>query len=328
MDIVPQKRCTMCGQKFPATPEYFYKLAKGKYGIASQCIKCSLASGRERTRICALARPARVGIVDNKQQCTICGEWKSATNEFFEVEPRNTDGLRKQCKLCRLSQSRKRIESTPEFQKKLELRAAKPSHDSPEYRTILKQRDREKYLRYREKPFYLERQYAQRRAKYSNPIEREKKNAIERERYANNPSCKEQAKARRIKREKTPEGKLVRIALKHRYQAREKELPATLTAKEWKYALEYFHNCCAVCGRQLKDLFGTHTASCDHWIALNDPNCPGTIAKNCVPLCNGVGGCNQSKQDKNPFNWLAQKYGKRKAREKLKEIQLYFDSLE
>jgi hypothetical protein len=112
-----------------------------------------------------------------------------------------------------------------------------------------------------------------------------------------------------------------------RREARKRSLPNTLTHEQWQRAVEYFHGCCAACGRQANDLFSTHTLAMDHWIPLNSPNCPGTTALNCIPLCHGEGGCNNSKHDRLPEEWLVHKFGKRKAIEILKRIKDYFDSL-
>jgi len=108
-----------------------------------------------------------------------------------------------------------------------------------------------------------------------------------------------------------------------RRRARKANLPNTLTAAEWYYAIDYFHGYCAVCGRPLKDLFVTHTASADHWIPLSKGG--GTTADNIVPLCSGEDGCNNRKGNKDPEVWLALKFGKRKARVILKRILEYFE---
>lgn len=41
MDSIPQKRCTTCGEYFPANTEYFNKQSRGLYGISSKCKKCT-----------------------------------------------------------------------------------------------------------------------------------------------------------------------------------------------------------------------------------------------------------------------------------------------
>lgn len=117
---------------------------------------------------------------------------------------------------------------------------------------------------------------------------------------------------------------------KQNYKARKRSLPNALTADQWQHALNYFNGCCAVCGRQLNDMFGEFTASADHWIPLSykgDDN-PGTVATNIIPLCNGISGCNTSKNATMPRIWLEREFGKRKAKQIAARIQEYFDSIE
>lgn len=109
-----------------------------------------------------------------------------------------------------------------------------------------------------------------------------------------------------------------------RRRARVRNLPYAFTIVHWQRALDYFNGCCAVCGRPLRDLFGSHTAATDHWIPLASPDCPGTIPTNIVPLCHGVGGCNTRKQDKDAYKWLIEVFGKRRAREILNRVESYF----
>jgi hypothetical protein len=106
-----------------------------------------------------------------------------------------------------------------------------------------------------------------------------------------------------------------------RYLSRKKELPNTLTSKDWQQALEYWGHKCAVCGRP-RGLW--HTISQDHWIPLTSPDCPGTHAANILPLCYGADGCNNSKGKQMPDVWLAKKLGKRRAARKMAEIEAYF----
>jgi len=108
-----------------------------------------------------------------------------------------------------------------------------------------------------------------------------------------------------------------------RRRARKANLPNTLTAAEWQYAIDYFHGYCAVCDRPLKNLDKTRRGSADHWIPLSKGG--GTTADNIVPLCSGEDGCNNSKHNAMPEVWLALKFGKRKARVILKRILEYFE---
>jgi hypothetical protein len=110
-----------------------------------------------------------------------------------------------------------------------------------------------------------------------------------------------------------------------------RNLTHTLTADEWQRALNYFGGQCAVCGR-IPDMWTT--LAVDHWIPASNPrpDNPGTTAGNVIPLCHsrsgvpaGKSSCNNSKSNKDPAEWLVQKFGKRKAQSILKRIETYFD---
>jgi hypothetical protein len=118
--------------------------------------------------------------------------------------------------------------------------------------------------------------------------------------------------------------------IQQNYEARKNALPDTLTYAQWQNVLNYFNGCCAVCGRQLNDMFGEFTVAMDHWIPLSykGHDNPGSVSANIIPLCHGVSGCNNSKHDIMPDEWLAQRFGKRKAKKIVARVQQYFDSLE
>ncbi len=105
------------------------------------------------------------------------------------------------------------------------------------------------------------------------------------------------------------------------------KLPCNFSVWKERRAYDYFNGCCAVCKRQLNDLFDTHNKSMDHWIAVTDqrPDNPGTVATNMIPLCHGVGGCNNRKNDKDAREWLVQEYGTRNARVIIARVEQYFD---
>lgn len=107
----------------------------------------------------------------------------------------------------------------------------------------------------------------------------------------------------------------------HRRRARLLGLPNTFTVEERTFMLQYWGYACAVCGRQ--EGFFWNLAD-DHWIPLASPQCPGTVATNIVPLCEGMGGCNPSKHARNPTVWLRKKLGKAKAAIIAKRIADYF----
>lgn len=131
-------------------------------------------------------------------------------------------------------------------------------------------------------------------------------------------NSKQAVQSTRNWRQKTP-GK--QQTYKQTRRSRSLGLPDNFSHNDWEYALKYFNGCCAVCGRP-QGLW--HTLAQDHWIPLSSPDCPGTVATNIVPLCHGVDGCNNSKGNKSPEQWLVEKFGKRKAARILKRIQIYF----
>lgn len=133
--------------------------------------------------------------------------------------------------------------------------------------------------------------------------------------YANNPD-KVRSHTERVR----PRHRIT----ESRRRARVRRLPNTLTNEQWVYAIDYFEHKCAACGRP-QGLW--HTLAADHWIPLNDPrpDNPGTVATNIVPLCHGQGGCNNSKNAKDPIAWLEHEYGKRKAKKIIARIESYFE---
>ena len=258
--------------------------------------------------------------------CTKCHRLLPATTFFFHIHKTGRNGLRPDCKICHYEASRKRVESnreaTAQYQK--------------EYRESHKEKqieyDRLRYQANSDKIKARTRQYeidnkdkvAERKRAYRLAhIDHIKKH---RRQYTR----QNRAKLREYGRKRRAEGKInvekSRIST-HRRLARKRSLPDTLTHEQWTTCLDYFNGCCAVCGRQLKDLFGTHTVAIDHWTPLAAEDCPGTVATNIVPLCHGENGCNNSKGSKAPDIWLTEKYGKRKAQEILARIQAYFASV-
>lgn len=126
-------------------------------------------------------------------------------------------------------------------------------------------------------------------------------------------------------RRNTIEGKREKQSAYQRRRARKLNLPNTLTGADWQFALDYFGGCCAACGRP-PGLW--HTLAADHWIPISrgGPSTPDNI----VPLCNsgrdGVGGCNNSKHNTLPSDWLIEKFGPRKGRAIQRKIEAFLES--
>lgn len=234
------------------------------------------------------------------KRCTICKEFKPATAEYFHEEKRrNPPALRSACKPCANAQAKrtrnpeKKREYDKQWSKANQERRRKSCRDW-RARNLEEQRERERLV------------------KKQDP----NRSAKARQWEAENPERKRQSRQEYAKKNK---GKLLSIL--HRYVARKASLPSDFTEDDWQFALNYFGGRCAVCGRP-PGLF--HTLAMDHWLPISSPNCPGTVPHNIVPLCHGREGCNNSKHDKHPDEWLRQKYGAKKARAITSKIHAYF----
>lgn len=111
---------------------------------------------------------------------------------------------------------------------------------------------------------------------------------------------------------------------KANYMTAKKRLPSTFTKHHWDEAMKHFEYRCAVC-RRPRGLW--HKIVPDHWIPMKSDKCPGTTPENIVPLCHGIGGCNNRKQNKDALDWLCETYGDRKGKEIFNRIQQYLTQL-
>jgi len=258
---------------------------------------------------------------EDMKQCTKCGQWKD-TECFYKGKA--------QCKKCYREYKREYYKQNKDIireyykQNKDTIREYKCGYYKQNKDTIREYREQNKdTIREYKREYYKQNKDTIREYREQN---KEKRREYKREYYEQN---KDTLLERQREYMKTPQGRRVsRIAYNNR-RARKLSLPDTLTSEQWQYALNYFGGRCAICDRQLNDIFGEFTAAADHWIPLSyegDDN-PGTVAGNIIPLCHGVGGCNNSKSNTMPDEWLERQFGKRKAKQIAAKIQDYFDSL-
>lgn len=309
MDSIPQKRCSKCGEFKPATVKYFHRHKETKDGFNSSCKSCVVARSKQ--------------------------QYEEARNDPDKWVKRKEDAKR-------------RLDNDP-AQRERKNAKQRERRNLPE----IKQADKEYARVYRQIPEVKQRNRDYRRDYYNHPDNHDRMNEAQRiqhkdwyhnkpgfrdrvlakqkDRYHNDPMFRESAKARqkqpkhRLKKKEYREsehGREVFRVAKLRRRARKRQLPDTFTAAEWQMCLDYHYGCCAVCGQQLKDLFGDVVAHADHWIPLASPDCPGTVAANMICLCNA---CNQCKSSRMPMIWLTEFLGERKAKKKLAEIQAYFE---
>ncbi len=216
--------------------------------------------------------------------CKACQQTYPLTDEYFQL---GTHSGRYYCKRC--VQESKRIWA--------ERNRNHVHNYFQQYRQSHRERDQENARHYREN-------------------NRDKIRATNRKYY--HAHKHEYQQARRMRSARYP---YLRVAEKQRRRARQQALPCGFTRDDWRKCLDYWDNRCAACGRP-KGLW--HTIAADHWIPLSNPDCPGTIPTNIIPLCHGVDGCNNSKASHDPTQWLIDHFGKRKAQDILARVEAYF----
>lgn len=305
----PLRQCHRCGVSKPATTEYFGVRNDYSDGLNPTCKECvntawrKNASERHDGRV---LKRAQLEVQDGNRRCTRCGQWFPNSEEYYYSDSSKPDGLSPKCKACSNAEKtqwrannpdkvveasrRQRASLTPE---QLEQKRAYAREYSRAYYWANRERIAKNYRLY----YSQNREYHKQRTRRYNQIHGHSKS---------DP--------------KSP----AQVAKRHRRIARKLCLPYTLTSDQWRYCLEYFDGKCAVCGRPA-GLW--HSIAADHWIPLASPDCPGTVATNIVPLCHGVGGCNNSKSASLPKEWLQTRFGKKRAREILKRINDYFRSI-
>ncbi len=99
----PEKRCSKCGNTFPATPEFFHRDKSAKDGLVYRCKGC-------------LNKPSK-DIPEGYKQCLVCEAIFLATMEFFPCDKNRKDGLFPHCKVCKKAYDKAHY-SRPEVHKR------------------------------------------------------------------------------------------------------------------------------------------------------------------------------------------------------------------
>lgn len=243
-------------------------------------------------------RPKKYPAPEGMQTCSECQKTLPATQEFFGLDKKAASGFYFKCKECRRrwnaeNKAKIAIQNKQGYEKHKEKRLESLYQYRAENPELIKEQSKRHYQRHKEKIS----EYNRKRR----PLIKEQRAEYEREWRQKNP---DKPRIYGIRRD-----------------ARKQQLPDTFTSDQWITCLEYHNYCCAVCGCQLRDLFGNVEPQADHWIALSRDDCPGTVAGNMVCLCNT---CNNSKHANMPDEWLTRKYGTRKANIILARVQAYF----
>lgn len=294
---IPLKKCTKCGEEKPFTAEYFKRDKYYKSGLSSQCRQCT-----------------RQYAQDNQEKLRAQRQRYRLENPEKIAESARQYRLKNADKLAEYRQQHreKLAEYDRQYQQKHRIRKA-------EYRRLYHQQHREERHEYLRR-YRLENADDVKASKLRHYYDNRDRILEDRRRdYQERRDL--MLERRRNYAQKNPH---ITRAARLRRKARKRVLPNAYTGRHWLLCLDYWHGCCAVCGGQLKDLFGDVSPHADHWVALTDPrtNNPGTVPENMICLCSK---CNSNKKNKDPEQWLIQRYSKKKAAEILKRIEAYFE---
>lgn len=258
------------------------------------------------------------------QRCSKCSRALPATPEYFSRRNNRPSGFNSWCKECcgsPFTSSDYKIctKCKRGFPATSEHFGAFRGGLNPRCRSCTNEYQRQWKKEHIEEEHARQKRYRELRPEYHR--ERMRRYRAENPDYQNNWNKKNHDKVREY-RKHTHAKNLSRNRVKvQRRRARVAGLPNDLTSSQWVDCLEYFNHCCAVCGRQLRDLFGEIEPNADHWIPIASPKCTGTIATNIVCLCNK---CNSNKRARDAFEWLTDNFGKRQAKAIMQRIETYF----
>lgn len=299
---IPLKKCSKCGQEKPATTQYFHAATDKKSGFRSHCKVCK--NEHYQTNKDRISEKQRQRWQQNRENLN------AARREEYRNNPAEREKI--------MTRNRKYIQENPEKKRQFDRRYYAQNQDRIRaYNAVNRERKTEYMQVYRKDK--REELTASKRRYYR--INKELINKQRRDYYSRNREYI--ANRQKLYSLANPiRARQIKTAAHQKRRARKHLLPDTFTTQHWRNCLEYFHNTCAVCGGQLRDLFGDVEPHADHWIALNQPDCPGTTPDNMLCLCNG---CNLSKKDKQPAEWLIMRFGSHKTKAILERIKTYFE---
>lgn len=298
------KRCTKCSEMKPLSD--FNRRQHSKDGYHPRCKKCVTEA---RGRVYKL--PDHLS--DGYRRCSKCKELYPANNEFFYIHDPISNKLRADCRKCFLKDCQQRQKKNNEQvnEKNRRWRAANQEK--------VRESGRKSARRWRE----ANRDHAIEKSRKWHRENKDKTKAYEQE-YARTHR-EQRRETRRLYRINNHESiREHRRVGKQRRRTRKLGLPNTFKTPDWRIALNYWNNKCAICGREEGNGW---TLAPDHWIPLSYEGAdnPGTVPTNIVPLCHGIGGCNNEKFNHYPVEFLISKLGEEAADQKLFEIETYFE---
>src|SRR5690349_10629503 len=102
ISVMDTKRCSKCGQEFPATREYFNAHNQSKDGLRPMCKSCRREQDKNY-------HASPLNDPNTLKRCTGCHVEYSATIEYFYPLPTGRYGLTSRCRNCTLEHNRQRV---------------------------------------------------------------------------------------------------------------------------------------------------------------------------------------------------------------------------
>lgn len=227
--------------------------------------------------------------------CKVCGRELNISE--FRKHKAFKDGLDSKCKECQSAISKEWYQKNKE--KVLAERKAyyyEHKEERLEYAKHQYKNNREKIVERNKRSF------EKNKDKYDERIKRYRKL------YA--PKLKSyKTKYNKENREKVNEQ--LRISC-HKYRAKVRQLPNTLTSEQWEYIKNQFNNSCAYCGKRKK-------LTIEHFVPAS--NSGGLTHNNVLPVCQS---CNSSKRDRPFATWYkSYKYYSKEREQKILKFLNY-----
>jgi len=226
--------------------------------------------------------------------CSKCNQELPATSDYFYKQKGGKYGLRGMCIDCKKKQDKQYAERNRDALIK------KWREYNQQNREVINEKNREYYKANADQ---IRQQRKEQRERM--PKIKKVKQSRKMKRYyeANKEKLKEYARSYR----KTDHGRLIELKAKHRRKARERDLPATFTEKEWEECKKHFDYKCAYCEKSPKVLHQ------EHFIPVSKD---GEYTKqNIVPSCQE---CNFRKHNLSFGDWYPNyKYYSKEREEKI-----------
>lgn len=230
----------------------------------------------------------------HRKQCSICGEFKPATREYFSPDKHSADRLEYRCKVCNAARAKRQREENPE-RYKASKRRFRESHKveiseyNREYQVNLSPEKKHEYGKryyWKHRDILRVKAYLYRDANIEEIREYDRERGRTPKRLAKN---REYSK----KRLATSEGKLKQATRVRNRRALLRAARGTHTPEDIRLLLKTQHNRCWWCGGIIDDEYHV-----DHRIPISRG---GT--NHASNLCIACPHCNWSKNNKMPWEW-------------------------